>query len=105
MILAALAVIYINTEETKEQGEQALDQSYQVFSITDDQSAAASLGLSLVNSLIIVCVIGGMTFVLVLLYKYRCVNIFCIKVRHISIEVFHSSLKWNLLTQWQQLGA
>ncbi len=71
MILAALAVIYINTEETKQQGEAALDKSYQVFTISDDQTAATSLGLSLVNSLIIVSVIGGMTFLLVLLYKYR----------------------------------
>ena len=71
MILAALAVIYINTEETKKQGEEALDDSYQVFTISDGQSTAASLGLSLLNSLIIVCVIGAMTFLLVLLYKYR----------------------------------
>ena len=75
MILASLAVMYINTEETKAAGEQALDQSYQVFTISDDQSAATSLGLGLVNSLIIVCVIGGMTFFIVLLYKYKCMKL------------------------------
>lgn len=74
MILAALAVIYINTDQTKAAGEKALDQTYQVFTISEDQSAAASLGLGLVNALIIVCVIGCMTFLIVLLYKYRCMK-------------------------------
>ena len=74
MILAAVAVIYINTDETKAQGEQALAKSYQVFEISDDQSAVTSIGLGLVNSLIIVAVIGTLTFGIVLLYKYRCVS-------------------------------
>ncbi|KAL7529720.1 hypothetical protein ACHAXR_003119, partial [Thalassiosira sp. AJA248-18] len=75
MLLAALSVIYINTEATKAAGEQALEQTYQVFSISDDHSTATSLGLGLINSLIIVFVIGGMTFLIVLLYKYRCLKI------------------------------
>jgi hypothetical protein len=74
MILAAVSVMYINTDETKEQGEQALAKSYQVFTISDDQSAATSIGLGLFNSLVIVAVIGCLTFVIVLLYKYRCVS-------------------------------
>ena len=75
MILAAVAEIYINTDETKAQGEQALAKSYQVFEISDDQSAATSIGLGLFNSLVIVAVIGCLTFVIVLLYKYRCVSV------------------------------
>ena len=74
MILASLAVIYINTDATKEAGEAALDQTYQVFTISEEQSAGTNLGLGLVNGLIIVCVIGAMTFLLVLLYKYRCMK-------------------------------
>ena len=74
MILAALAVHYVNTEQTKEAGEEALARSYQVFDISDEQSAATSIGLGLINSLIIVSGIGMMTFVLVLLYKYRCMK-------------------------------
>lgn len=76
LILAALAVNYVNTEETKASGEAALDQSYQVFTLSDDQSAATNLGLGLVNALVIVAVITGMTFLIVLLYKYRCVSFF-----------------------------
>ena len=75
MILSALSVCYINTPATRAAGEKALDQTYQVFTISDDKSAIASLGLGLVNSLIIVCAIGGMTFLLVLLYKYRCMKV------------------------------
>jgi len=75
MILAALSVIYINTDATKAAGERALEQTYQVFSISEEQTKATSLGLGLVNALIIVSAIGGMTFVIVLLYKYRCMKI------------------------------
>ena len=52
MILTALAVMYINTDATKEAGEQALAQTYQRYTISDDQSAATSLGLGLVNALV-----------------------------------------------------
>ncbi len=75
MILAAVAEMYINTDQTKAQGEQALAKSYQVFEISDDQSAVTSIGLGLFNSLVIVAVIGSLTFVIVLLYKYRCVSL------------------------------
>ncbi len=75
MILTALSVHYINTPATKAAGEQQLAQTYQVFTISEDTGAMASLGLGLVNSLIIVCAIGGMTFLLVLLYKYRCMKV------------------------------
>ncbi|KAL3769006.1 hypothetical protein ACHAWO_006772 [Cyclotella atomus] len=71
MLLSSLAVIYINTDESKAIGEEALGM-YQAFDISDDASSATSLGLSLINALIIVTVIGAMTFVIVLLYKYRC---------------------------------
>ena len=76
MVLASLAVNYVNTEATKASGEAALDQSYQVFTLSDDQSAATNLGLGLVNALVIVACITGMTFLIVLLYKYRCVSFF-----------------------------
>ncbi len=75
MILTALSVHYINTPETKAAGEQQLAQTYQVFTISEDAGAMTSLGLGLVNSLIIVCGIGGMTFLLVILYKYRCMKV------------------------------
>ena len=75
MILTALSVHYINTPATKAAGEAALDKTYQVFTISEDHGSMASLGLGLVNSLIIVVAIGAMTFLLVLLYKYRCMKV------------------------------
>ena len=91
MILAALAVHFINTEQTKEAGEEALARSYQVFDISDGASAATNIGLGLINSLIIVSGIGLMTFVLVLLYKYRCMK--CL----IGYMVFASTALLGLL--------
>jgi len=73
MILSSLAVIYINTEETIREAADALS-VYEAFSTDNDTSTAKTLGLSLLNGLIIVSVIGAMTFVIVLLYKYRCMK-------------------------------
>ncbi|KAL7551418.1 hypothetical protein ACHAWF_014606 [Thalassiosira exigua] len=79
MILASLAVIYVNTEETKAAGEQALDQTYQVFTISDEQSAATSLGLGcmkcltgymMLASTMLLGFLGGQMFV-VAINKYR----------------------------------
>lgn len=70
MILTALTVVYVNTEESIQEGEQALN-SYVAFTSDDSSSTARNVGLSLLNALIMVCVIGLMTFVIVLLYKYR----------------------------------
>jgi presenilin 1 len=74
MILSALCVVYINTEDTIQQGEAALSAAYEAFDNTAGGNAttAETVGISLVNALIIVTAIGAMTFVIVLLYKYRC---------------------------------
>jgi presenilin 1 len=75
MILSALSVVYINTDETRAQGEAAFSSTYEVIALDEGDSSqnfAASVG----NTLIIVSVICAMTFVVVLLYKYRCTKIF-----------------------------
>jgi hypothetical protein len=75
MILSALAVVNINTEETRAQGEAAYSQTYEVFDLEDGNSSqnfAASVG----NVFIMVSVICAMTFVIVVLYKYGCMKIF-----------------------------
>ena len=71
MILSALAVVFINTEATLAQGAESMAAAYQYFD-TSNASTVETLFLSLLNGLIMVTVIGGMTFVIVLLYKYKC---------------------------------
>lgn len=71
MTLAALSVIFVNNEDTLQQGEEALAEAYQVFDTDGASGEAEKLGMSLANTLIMVSVIGAMTFVIVFLYKFR----------------------------------
>ncbi|KAL9191557.1 LOW QUALITY PROTEIN: hypothetical protein ACHAXT_001263 [Thalassiosira profunda] len=71
MILAALAVTYINTPQTIQQGEALMSQAYHVWKVGEDDSTSKQLALDFANGLVIVTVIGTMTFGIVLLYKYR----------------------------------
>lgn len=91
MILASLAVQYINTDATRARGEAAFDQTYQIFTLSDDQSAVTNLGLGLVNALVIVCVLTMLTLVIVLLYKYKCLKIL------IGYMIFASTILLGLL--------
>ena len=70
MILSALAVVFINNEYTLEQGAENMAAAYQYFDTTGT-GTAGTLMLSLLNGLIMVSVIAAMTFVIVLLYKYK----------------------------------
>lgn len=73
MILAAVAVVFLNTPESLQAGAEAYARTYQVFDVnTDSQTNAQTLGVSIANTFIIVSAICLMTFVVVLLYKYRC---------------------------------
>jgi presenilin 1 len=76
MILSALAVVLINNEYTLEAGEEAMREAYTVFN-TDgtSDSTGKTLALSLGNAFIMVSVLCLMTFVIVLLYKLRCMKI------------------------------
>lgn len=75
MILSAVSVIYINTEASIENGEKALSNAYSVLSTDEEDTNSTKLMNSIVNGLVMVTVIGCMTFVIVLLYKYRCMMI------------------------------
>lgn len=72
MILAALSVIFISTDESRAEGEQEMS-AYTVWTIDDsgNTSTAQNVEMSLLNALVIVSVICCMTFGIVLLYKYR----------------------------------
>ena len=73
MILAALASVYINTEASRELGEQQFASAYNVWHV--DNSGGGNVGKNLLasvgNTFVMVSVIGTMTFGIVLLYKYR----------------------------------
>jgi hypothetical protein len=76
MVLAAMAVTYINTPETIAQGEQLMSQAYHVWKVdAETDSTSKQLALDFANSLVIVSAIGAMTFGIVLLYKYRCMKV------------------------------
>eukprot|EP00339_Tiarina_fusa_P026239 CAMPEP_0117021934 /NCGR_PEP_ID=MMETSP0472-20121206/16538_1 /TAXON_ID=693140 ORGANISM="Tiarina fusus, Strain LIS" /NCGR_SAMPLE_ID=MMETSP0472 /ASSEMBLY_ACC=CAM_ASM_000603 /LENGTH=571 /DNA_ID=CAMNT_0004727647 /DNA_START=43 /DNA_END=1758 /DNA_ORIENTATION=- len=72
MTLSALAVVYINNDDTIEEGAEQMAQAYQVWSTSDASSTLSAIALSLANSFIMVCVICLMTFVIVLLYRFEC---------------------------------
>mmetsp|Transcript_19870 Transcript_19870/g.43152 ORF Transcript_19870/g.43152 Transcript_19870/m.43152 type:complete len:580 (-) Transcript_19870:258-1997(-) len=71
MVLSALAVVFINDESTMAQGAASMAEAYQYFD-TSNSSALDTILLSLLNGLIMVTGICGLTFVIVLLYKYNC---------------------------------
>jgi len=71
MILAALASVYINTEESRELGQEQFASAYNIWSIDSDGSVGKNLIASVGNTFIMVLGIGTMTFGIVLLYKYR----------------------------------
>lgn len=76
MVLAAMAVTYINTPETIAQGEQLMSQAYHVWKVdAETDSTSKQLAVDFANSLVIVSAIGAMTFGIVLLYKYRCMKV------------------------------
>ena len=73
MILAALASVYINTDASRQFGEEQFASAYNVWHVDNDGSghAGKNLLVSVGNTFIMVLVIGTMTFGIVLLYKYR----------------------------------
>ena len=75
MILSALCVTHIWTDQSRSMGAQEMA-SYEAFKIDDSSSSSVwENGVrALVNALIIVTFIGTMTFGIVLLYKYRCMK-------------------------------
>lgn len=106
MILAALATVYISTPESREEGEESLSDSYTVLQGSEDDTDGQKLGQSLVNGLVIVLVITLMTFVIVLLYKYRCMKILVgyMIIAMTSLLGFVSSQMFTIAIERYELG-
>lgn len=73
MVLSALSVIYISTPESQAAQREDLSNSYMVLGSTEEDDNN-KLARSLINALVIVVAICLMTFLIVLLYKYRCMK-------------------------------
>jgi len=73
MVLAALAVVFVNDDDTREAGQEAMASAYQYFDV-DGTSSGANLAHSVANALIMVSVIAAMTFVIVFLYRMKCMK-------------------------------
>lgn len=75
MILSALCVTHIWTDQSRSLGAQEMA-SYEAFKMEDTSTSSVwENGVrALLNALIIVTFIGTMTFGIVLLYKYRCMK-------------------------------
>ncbi len=71
MILAALASVYINDDASRAMGAEQFASAYNVWTVDSDNGVGGNLLASVGNTLVMVCVIGAMTFGIVLLYKYR----------------------------------
>jgi presenilin 1 len=103
MILSSLAVVYINTAATRAAGQASISNVYDVYgSATNSNSSnAEQLGKGFVNALVIVLVICAMTFVIVLLYKYRCMKILIcyMMLSTILLLGFLSSVMFNTAVQ------
>lgn len=73
MVLAALSVVYINDDQTRRTAEAQMTEAYTVWK-TDSSSTGRNVALSFANSFVLVLAICAMTFVIVLLYKMRCMT-------------------------------
>jgi len=74
MILSAIAVTYIQIE--REANEKAVSDYYTIYDVSNTaNSNVKNFGLSLINGLVIISVIATATFLIVLLYKYRCMKL------------------------------
>lgn len=75
MILSALAVGYIQgSEQARNANEEAVTSFYTAISMNDSNSASKNFGLGLLNGLIMIGVLTAATFLIVILYKYRCMK-------------------------------
>jgi len=71
MILSALTVVFVNNDQTRAEGEQAMASAYEIWQNDSSKSGGQNLAISLANALVMVSVICAMTFVIVILYRMK----------------------------------
>jgi presenilin 1 len=74
MVLAALAVVFINDEASRVSGQQAMAEAYNTWQTDGGESGGQKLAITLANTLVMVSVICALTFAIVLLYKMKCMT-------------------------------
>lgn len=75
MILSALAVVFINDDATREAGQEAMSSTYLAFDVDgQNQGIGQNLAHSFGNAFLLVSFICCMTFVIVLLYRLKCMK-------------------------------
>jgi Presenilin len=72
MLLSSVATNFIGTEESTKAREATITSSYSVIHVSEDATSTEELGIGLVNGLVIIAAITAMTFLVVILYKYKC---------------------------------
>jgi len=96
LLLSSLAVIYIQSEATRQDKQSGL----KVYDISDDDavtddeggdSNSQKLGKSLINAIVIICVIATFTFVLVFCYWMKCMKFL------LGYMIFSSGILLSLL--------
>jgi len=103
MLLASLATVYVQNDATNQNNGLS---AYEIYDTSSGSGTSASvrLGESILNSLVIVCVLAAATFGMVLLYKFRCMKCLVGYMMFSSVMLLGAMggmVLWTLLDKWQ----
>ncbi|CAM9245276.1 unnamed protein product, partial [Heterosigma akashiwo] len=103
MVLASIATVYVQSDSIDTSSSLSAYEVYDTSSAAGT-SASVRLGESIVNALVVVCVLAAATFGIVLLYKYRCMKclvgyMMCSSV--MLLGAMGGMVLWTLLQKWE----